>query len=250
MTRYHVNPQTGNIYRCTAQPGNCPYGEEFHSESKIKIQKIADEICQNMIKDGLFTLQRKPNELFKLKNLDAKIEKSNRRLENNINRVKKLAKEKYKTASKHSFKGTLKAYTQYKLDNDSKLQEALEANQYLVELANKQLNHRKQLRKIEEDIGEIFSSKSYSAASSSVYYMINKNNIEELKKYLNDNDYAYSINEEEINSDFLDIRISDHNNKHDKTGYNINIQYKKDDELRTTEETIKEYKDLKEREEL
>lgn len=249
MTRYHVNPQTGNIYKCTAQPGNCPYGEELHSENKAEIQKIADEICQNMIKDGLFTLQRKPNELFNLKRLDEKIEKSNRRVENNINRVKKLAKEKYKVVSKHNFKGTLKAYTQYKLDNDSKLQEALEANQYLVELANKQLNHRKQSRKIEEDIGDIFSSKSYSTASSSAYYMINKNNIKKLEKYLNDNNYIYNI-DEEIYNNFLDIRISDHKNKHDKTGYSINIQYKKDEELRTIEETIKEYKELREKEEL
>lgn len=51
-TAFHINPETGNPGRCTAQPGNCKYGESVHYET----EEIARLAFEESMKEDVFTL--------------------------------------------------------------------------------------------------------------------------------------------------------------------------------------------------
>lgn len=51
MPKYHVNPNTGEVSQCTAQPGNCPFGgEEIHKDNFEDAQQLADSINEENIR--------------------------------------------------------------------------------------------------------------------------------------------------------------------------------------------------------
>lgn len=249
MTKYHVNPRTGNIYPCTARPGNCPYSEEYHAESKQDAQKIADEINQKILQEGELAIERKQNELFIRMKMDKKLRKANARLKNNANRAKKEAQAKYKESKKHGNKQSLRSYIQYRMDNDKKLQEAIAYKQFILNMSNMYIDHREQAKELESNIGDIFKSKSYSCASSSTYYIIDKSNVNKLETYLKDNGYEYDIDIEGANN-FVDIRMADHTNNSDTTGFAINIKYKTNNTTRTEEDIVELYEKYKDKEEV
>lgn len=56
MTKYHINPNTGMPGRCTAQPGNCPYGGE--SEHYTTYSE-AFETSQSTLNDSFELLPKK-----------------------------------------------------------------------------------------------------------------------------------------------------------------------------------------------
>ena len=60
MAKYHINPNTGMPGRCTAKPGNCPYGGE--SEHYTTYSE-AFEISQSLLTDSFELLPKNLNEL-------------------------------------------------------------------------------------------------------------------------------------------------------------------------------------------
>lgn len=250
MTKFHVNPNTLNIYKCTAQEGNCKYEQQYHADTIEEAQQIADKMYQEMVNNGELSMKRKPSELFNRVDMVKRIDKSKNRLKREEDRVKKLAKEKYKIAKKHGRKESFNSYLQFKRDDDAQLQDAIQYNKYVTDLANMYLNYREQLKEIENDAGNLFTDKSYSGASCSAYYMIKKEDVDKLKMYLTDNDYEFDIKLENSNQKFINIRISDHENEHNVTGYEINIKYKSSNKKRKEEEIIQIWEDSKKREEL
>lgn len=63
MTRYHINPDTGNANICRATFGNCPYEKEIaeHYASKQEAQSAYEEHMENPISEisRLIILQHK-----------------------------------------------------------------------------------------------------------------------------------------------------------------------------------------------
>lgn len=245
MTRFHVNPETGLVYKCKAKPGNCLYGEQYHSDSEEEAQKIADEINKKIVKSGVLSIQRKPNELFINRDIDTKIIKAQNK-QNAIGRdLKYKAEQNYKKLKKEGYKKSQEQYIQEVLDNDIYYQRAKENQNFLKQLGNLYLNHRLQTEKIEKDIENIIVSKSYSKASSSAYYLIKKKDIDKLELYLSEEGYKFNTNLDLLkDEDFVEIRIADHTNKRN-IPYAVNIEYKKDDTTRSNNKIIKELRTRK-----
>lgn len=240
MTRFHVNPSTGLVYKCTAEPGNCLYGEQYHAESQEDAQQIADEINKKIVNSGILSIQRKPNELFKNRELDKRIIKAQNK-QNSIGRdLKYKAEQNYRNLKKKGYKKSQEQYIQEVLDNDIYYQRTKENQAFLKQLGNLYLNHRLQTDKIEKDIKDLIIDKSYSKASSSVYYLIKKEDLDKLELYLSEENYKYKINTDTINKeDFLEIRIADHTNQRN-IPYAISIEYKEDNTERSNNKIIKE----------
>lgn len=70
MAKYHVNPNTGKISQCTAQPGNCPFGgDEIHRNSIEEAQQLADELNSQHIQQSKPAKKLTRSQLFR----DAKV---------------------------------------------------------------------------------------------------------------------------------------------------------------------------------
>ncbi len=53
MTKYHLNPQTGNPGKCSAEQGNCPFGDPLeHYDFPAEARKSFESIVEAEAKRG------------------------------------------------------------------------------------------------------------------------------------------------------------------------------------------------------
>lgn len=69
MTRYHVNPETGDASLCKAKVRPCPFGEEFHGDSYFEVEEKYKYFVSGIDLNGKIILNSLDKEIYRGKDV-------------------------------------------------------------------------------------------------------------------------------------------------------------------------------------